>query len=47
VSLGLFREHTLGFVSVSFALSILLVRILDRDLLAHNVLVVHAGDSRV
>ena len=47
VSLGLFRQHTLGFVSVSLTLSILLVRILNRNLLAHDILVVHAGDSRV
>ena len=47
VSLCLFREQPLGFVSVSLALSVLLVRILYCDLLAHNVLVVHIGDGRI
>jgi hypothetical protein len=47
MSFCLFREHTLGFVSVSFALSVFLVCILDCNLLAHDVLIMHAGDSRI
>jgi hypothetical protein len=45
VSLGLFGEHTFGFVSVSLALAILFIGILDCDLLGHDVLIVHTGDG--
>ena len=43
--LGLFREHAFCFVSVALALSVLLVRVLNGDLLAHHVLAVHAGNG--
>lgn len=45
--LGLFCKHTLCFVSMSLAFSVLLVRVLHRDLLVHHVLAVHAGDSGI
>lgn len=47
VGLGLLREHALGLVAVALALAVLLVGVLDRDLLAHHVLAVHAGNGRV
>lgn len=47
VSLGLFSKHTLGFVSMSLALAIFLIRVLNCDLFGHDVLVVHAGDGRI
>jgi hypothetical protein len=45
--LGLLRQHTFRFVSMAFTLAILLVGVLDRDLLVHHVLVVHAGNSLI
>lgn len=47
VGLCLLGEHSFGLVSVALALSVLLVGVLDRDLLAHHVLAVHAGNGRV
>ncbi len=47
MSLGLLREHALGLVTVSLALAVLLVGILNGDLLAHHVLAVHAGNGGV
>jgi len=47
VSLGLLRQHALGFVSVAFALAVLLVSVLHRNLLVHNVLAMHAGNGGV
>lgn len=47
VGLGLLRKHALGLVAVALALAVLLVGVLDRDLLAHHVLAVHAGNGGV
>lgn len=44
---GLGGQHSLGLVAVSLALSVLLISILDRDLLVHEILAVHGGDCAV
>jgi hypothetical protein len=44
---GLRSQHSLGFVAVSLALSVLFIGVLDRDLLVHKVLAVHASDCAV
>lgn len=45
MSSGLSREHTFGLVTVSLALAVLLVRVLDRDFFVHEILAVHVGDG--
>ena len=47
MSLGLLRKHTFRFISVSLALSVLFVCILDCDLLVHHVLAIHACNGGV
>ena len=47
VGLGLLCEHTLRVVSVAFALSVLFVCVLHRDLFVHHELAVHVGDGIV
>lgn len=44
---GLGGEGALGLVAVPLALAVLLVRVLHRDLLVHEVLAVHVGDGVV
>ena len=40
-------EHTLCLVAVSFSLAVLLVGVLHRDVLVHEVLIVHVGNGIV
>lgn len=40
-------QRSLGFITVSLALSILLVRVLYGDLLVHEILPVHVRDRRI
>lgn len=40
-------EHTFGFITVSLAFAIFLVRVLDRDFFVHEILTVHVGDCFV
>jgi hypothetical protein len=45
--LCLFGEHTLCLVSMALSLSVLLVRVLHRDLLVHHELAMHAGNGAI
>lgn len=44
---GLSGQHSLGLVTMSFSLAILLVGILYRDLFVHEVLATHVGDRSI
>lgn len=44
---GLRSQHSLGFVTMSLALSIFFICVLYGDLLVHEILAVHAGDCAV
>lgn len=44
---GLLCKHTLRFITVTLALAILLVGILDGDLLVHHILTMHVCDSSI
>jgi hypothetical protein len=45
VGFSLSGKHSFRLVTVSLTLSVLLVRVLDRDLLVHEVLAVHVGNG--
>jgi hypothetical protein len=44
---GLASQHSLGLITVSLALSVFLISILDGDLFVHKILAVHASDCAV
>jgi hypothetical protein len=47
VGFCLCSEHSLCLIAVAVAFAVLLVGVLDRDVLIHEVLVMHVGDRVV
>ena len=43
--LGLRSQHTLRFITVTFALAVLLVGVLHRDVFVHQILAIHVCDG--